>query len=98
MGLVEFSKITISFGEKEKAMASIEKGLSLVPDDYEFKVLQEEIKANCSLEEMLCHYIKPEDDAFFKNRQMYKQHLKEKMQAVDGVICHEESLQKVKEF
>lgn len=29
---------------------------------------------------------------------MYKQHLKEKMQAVDGVICHEESLQKVKEF
>ena len=97
-GWLNLAKLQYHFGEKEKAMASIEKGLSLVPDDYEFKVLQEEIKANCSLEEMLCHYIKPEDDAFFKNRQMYKQHLKEKMQAVDGVICHEESLQKVKEF
>lgn len=65
-GWLNLAKLQYHFGEKEKVMASIEKGLSLVPDDYEFKVLQEEIKANCSLEEMLCHYIKPEDDAFLK--------------------------------
>ena len=66
MGLVEFSKITISFWRKRKSNGFHRKGLFLVPDDYEFKVLQEEIKENCSLEEMLCHYIKPEDDAFSK--------------------------------
>ena len=40
-GWLNLAKLQYHFGEKEKAMASIEKGLSLVPDDYEFKVLQE---------------------------------------------------------
>lgn len=93
-GWLILAKLQYHFGEKEKAMASIEKGLSLVPDDYEFKVLEKEIKANCSLEEMLCHYINPETDALLQ-KQDFKNN---KMQTIDGVICHEESLQKIKEL
>lgn len=95
-GWLNLAKLQYYFGKKDEARISIKKGLSLVPDDYEFKVLLKEIEENCSFEEMICHYIKPEDDKIFHDKKMNKQHLKEKMQAVDGVICHEESLEKIK--
>lgn len=97
-GWLNLAKLQYHFGQKEEAKLSIKKGLALVPDDYEFNVLRKEIEENCSLEKMMCHYIKPEDDKIFHDNKMNKQHLKEKMQAVDGVICYENSLQEIKNF
>ena len=97
-GWLNLAKLQYYFGEKEEAKISIEKGLALVPDDYEFNVLLKEIEEDCNLEKMMCHYIKPEDDKVFHDKKMDKQQLKEKMQAVDGIICDEDSLQKIKDL
>lgn len=97
-GWLNLAKLQYYFGQKEEAKISIKKGLALVPDDYEFNVLLKEIEEGCTLEKMMCHYIKPEDDKIFHDKKMDEQQLKEKMQAVDGIICDEDSLQKIKDL
>ena len=55
-------KLEAHFGNKERALEAVNNGLTLIPDDYEFLTLKEEINNNKSIEEMECHWINPESD------------------------------------
>ena len=46
-----------------------ERGLTLVPGDYEFLTLQEEIKAGATLEQMEYHWINPDADQLLQQGQ-----------------------------
>ena len=59
---LEAGKLRSHFGDKEGALQAVERGLELVPGDYEFLTLKEEIEAGCSLEEMQYHWINPDAD------------------------------------
>ena len=56
------AKLRSHFGEKEAALAAVERGLELVPGDYEFLTLRREIEAGASLEQMENHWIDPDFD------------------------------------
>ncbi len=59
---LQAAKLRCHFGDKEGALAAVERGLSLEPGDYEFLTLRQEIEAGRSLEEMEFHYIDAEAD------------------------------------
>ena len=60
---LEVGKLRSHFGDKAGALAAVERGLALVPGDYEFLTLREEINAGATLEQMEYHWINPEADA-----------------------------------
>lgn len=57
------AKLRSHFGEKEAALAAVERGLALVPEDYEFLTLRREIEEGASLEQMEYHWIDPQFDS-----------------------------------
>lgn len=59
---LQLGKLRSHFGNKEGALQAVEQGLSLVPDDYEFLTLRQEIEGGASLEKMVFHWINPEFD------------------------------------
>lgn len=59
---LQVAKLRSHFGDKAGALAATEHGLELVPGDYEFTVLRQEIEDGVTLEQMEYHFIKPEDD------------------------------------
>lgn len=56
------AKLRSHFGEKEAALAAVERGLELEPGDYEFLTLRREIEAGATLEQMENHWIDPDFD------------------------------------
>ena len=56
------AKLRSHFGQKESALAAVERGLALEPGDYEFLTLRREIEAGASLEQMENHWIDPDSD------------------------------------
>lgn len=59
---LQVAKLRSHFGDKAGALAAAERGLELVPGDYEFTVLRQEIEDEATLEQMEYHCIKPGDD------------------------------------
>lgn len=59
---LQMGKLLCHFGDKAGALAAVEKGLALVPGDYEFTTLQREIGEGRTLWEMENHYINPGAD------------------------------------
>ena len=55
-------KLRAHDGCKAQALEAVQKGLALVPGDYEFLTLQQEILAGASLEQMEYHWIDPGAD------------------------------------
>ena len=62
-GWLHLAKLRAHFGDKAGAMEAVSRGLALVPGDYEFLTLREEIKAGASLEQMEYHWIDPGADS-----------------------------------
>lgn len=95
-GWLNLAKLQYYFGQTEEALISIEKGLNIVKDDYEFTTLKQEIMNGCSFEDLLCHYINSEDDKFLQQQKELQDEFKQKMEAINGVICNQEALMKLK--
>lgn len=93
---LHLGKLRAHFGDKAGALAAAAKGLELVPDDPEFKQLQEEIEAGVPLPVMLCHYIDPESDAELQNLQMDLQPVLDKQLALTCLIKDSKGFEAVK--
>lgn len=61
-GWLMLAKMYYKFQDKEKAFEAIEKGLELVPNDYEFLTLKNEIENNVSFSRVVDHVIDEEYD------------------------------------
>lgn len=59
-------KLRAHFGDLAGALQAVKQGLALVPGDYEFLTLEQEIHAGATLEQMLCHWINPEADSLLQ--------------------------------
>ena len=59
---LQVGKLRAHFGDKAGALDAVKQGLKLEPGDYEFRTLQEEIKAGATLEQMEYHWIDPNAD------------------------------------
>ena len=92
-GWLNTAKLRAHFGDREGALAAVERGLALEPGDYEFTRTRAEIEAGAALDEMECHYIDPEAD---RQLQTDPELLAEKRQSVRCILCDEENLAAVK--
>lgn len=95
-GWLQLAKLRSHFGEKDGALAAVEKGLSLEPGDYEFLTLQREIEENRSLAEMEYHYIDPDSDEKLQNGLLEESD--GKLKAIAGIVCDEAALAGIKEL
>ena len=60
---LQASKLRSHVGDRTGALEAVERGLALVPGDYEFQTLREEILSGATLEQMEYHWINPEADS-----------------------------------
>ena len=58
-GWLQLGKLRAHFGDKAGALEAVERGLALVPEDYEFLTLRQEIHDGASIEQMEYHWIDP---------------------------------------
>ena len=58
-GWLQTGKLRAHFGDRAGALEAVERGLALVPEDYEFLTLREEILQGADLERMEFHWIDP---------------------------------------
>ena len=58
-GWLQLGKLRAHFGDRAGALEAAERGLQLVPGDYEFLTLRQEIGAGATIEEMEYHWIDP---------------------------------------
>lgn len=63
---LQVGKLRAHFGDPAGALQAVKQGLALVPGDYEFLTLEQEIHAGATLEQMLCHWINPEADSLLQ--------------------------------
>lgn len=61
-GWLQLAKLRAHFGDREGALSANKQGLSLAPGNYEFIRQEKELLEGASLEQLLYHYIEPEDD------------------------------------
>lgn len=94
-GWLNLAKLHYYFGRKEEAISAIEYGSNLVEDKHEFTILRKEIDEGCSLEQLLCHYIKEDDDKTLQSEENEAE-LVEKLQAINGVVCDRDNLNVIK--
>ena len=94
-GWLELAKLRLHFGNKEGAVEANNKGLELVPGDYEFLRQAEEIENYYSIEALEYHYINEESD---KNLLKGLDYGEEKLNAIAYILCDEEKLQAIKDI
>ena len=90
---LELAKLHNHFKQREQALSAVEKGLSLVPNDFEFLTLKKEIEKGYVLEQMEYHWIDPQQD-----QDLQEVEDKEKLQAISCILCDEEALKQIKEI
>ena len=88
------AKLRSHFGNKQGALAAVEEGLKLVPDDYEFLTLRKEINLGYTLEQFEYHYIGPEQDKVLQEG--LDPDADEKQQSIAGIVVNEEKLAQIK--
>ena len=95
-GWLELGKLRAHFGDRAGALEAVEQGLRLVPGDYEFLTLRQEIEAGATLEEMEYHWIDPGCD-----RQLQAglaEDADDKQRAVSCITVDEAGLQRFMEL
>ena len=60
---LQTAKLRAHFGDAKGALDAIARGLEIVPEDYEFRVLKEEVDAGLDLDSFEYHWIDPGADA-----------------------------------
>ncbi len=93
-GWFHAAKLRSHFGDKEGALAAVDRGLSLVPGDYEFLTLRREIEEGRTLAEMEYHYIDPKFDRDLQEGLCPDS--MEKIGAISGILCDKEKLEEIK--
>lgn len=93
---LQVAKLRSHFGDRAGSLAAVQKGLSLVPGDFEFLTLQKEINEGRTLAEMEYHYIDPDNDQQLQEGQLTEDD-REKRDSIMGILCDEEALVKIKE-
>ena len=91
---LQLAKLRSHFGDRTGALKAVAKGLSLEPEDFEFRTLEREILEGRSLEEMEYHYIDPDSD-----RRLHEGVLTgcmEKQEAIAGILCDEIQLERIR--
>ena len=92
-GWLELAKLRLHFGNKSGAIEANNKGLELVPDDYEFLRQAEEIENYYSIEALEYHYIDEDND---KNLLKGLDYGEDKLKAIAYILCDEEKLNAIK--
>ena len=92
---LQAAKLRAHFGRKAEALAAVEEGLRLVPGDYEFGVLREEIERGATIEEMENHYINEEDDRRLREGGLSEEERRAKLSATDSIVCDVKGLEAV---
>ncbi|MFR7990481.1 MAG: tetratricopeptide repeat protein [Anaerovoracaceae bacterium] len=92
-GWLQLAKLRSHFGDKEGALAANESGLCLVPGDYEFLRQKDEIERDCTLEQLLNHYIYEDED---RDLQAGILDNTEKLSAIAGVVVDKDKLRQIK--
>lgn len=95
-GWLNLAGLRSHFGKKEGALKAIEKGLMLVPGDYEFLRRRQEILDGRTLAEMENHYIEEEADLALQAAGEDDEEFRGKRNSVTGILCDEENLAKIK--
>lgn len=94
-GWLELAKLRLHFGNKEGAVEANNRGLELVPGDYEFSRQAEEIENYYSIEALEYHYINEESD---KNLLKGLDYGEDKLKAIAYILCDNEKLQAIKDI
>ena len=94
-GWLETGKLRAHFGDRAGALEAADRGLALVPGDYEFTTLRREIQEGRSLEEMEFHWIDPDCDR--PSRRGEDENEAEKRLSIAGICCDPENLAAIKE-
>ena len=94
-GWLETGKLRAHFGDRAGALEAADRGLALVPGDYEFTTLRREIQEGRSLEEMEFHWIDPECDRVLQAGE--DENETEKRRSIAGICCDPENLAAIKE-
>ena len=89
---LQVGKLCSHFGDTEGALEAVRQGLALVPGDYEFQTLGEEIRAGATLEEMEYHWINPEADR--KLQQGLDEDADDKQRAISCITTSAEGLER----
>ena len=94
-GWLETGKLRAHFGDVSGALEAVDRGLALVPGDYEFTTLRREIQEGRTLEEMEFHWIDPACDAVLQAGG--DENEAEKRLSIAGICCDPENLAAIKE-
>ena len=95
-GWLQLGKLRAHFGDKAGALEAAERGLRLVPGDYEFLTLRQEIEAGATLEEMEYHWIDPGCDR--KLQAGLDEGADEKLRAISCITVDEAGLSRFMEL
>ena len=93
-GWLETGKLRAHFGDASGALEAVDRGLALVPGDYEFTTLRREIQEGRTLEEMEFHWIDPACDAVLQAGG--DENEAEKRLSIAGICCDRENLAAIK--
>lgn len=83
------------FGDRRGALEAVNRGLELVPDDYEFITLASDIAAGASIEEMEMHFIDPDSDARLSKDPDDPESVMKRL-AVEGIVCDRAALDRLR--
>ena len=94
-GWLELAKLRLHFGNKQGAVEANNKGLELVPGDYEFLRQAEEIENYYSIEALSYHYINEDSDKKLLQGLDYGE---DKLNSIAYILCDEEKLNAIKDI
>lgn len=90
---LQAAKLRSHFGDRAGALEAVERGLFLVPGDYEFRTLRAEILRGASLEEMEYHWIDPDSDKVLQDG--LDEGADEKLRALSCLTTDEAALREI---
>ncbi|WP_028328576.1 tetratricopeptide repeat protein [Brachyspira alvinipulli] len=94
-GWLELARLRLHFGDKQGAVEANNKGLELVPGDYEFSRQAEELENYYSIEALHYHYINEDSDKKLLEGLDYGE---DKLKSIAYILCDEEKLQAIKDI
>lgn len=88
-------KLELHFGNIDKALEAVNNGLSLVPGDYEFETLKEEIYRGATIEQTECHWIDQSSDILLQQNADTDE-VFEKLMSVNSIRINYQNLKEIR--